>query len=244
MSADTSATTFVLIHGAWHGGWCWARVTERLTATGFAATAPTLTGLAERRDELSRGINLSTHIHDIIDTIHQQGWRDVTLVGHSYGGFPATAAAYQLPDVVSHLILLDAFLPTSGEKLLDHAPDLITTYQTQATRDPEWHIPPLPSLLFGVNEADREWVDTRLTPQPVNTYFEPIALPPAPPTLKKTYIRCTRAAGNYLTTSVQRAQTDPSWRFLTLDSDHDAMIDAPDALTVLLTSTLTTRTPL
>lgn len=168
----------------------------------------------------------------------------MTLVGHSYGGFPATAAAYQLPDTVSHLILLDAFLPTSGEKLLDHAPDLIAAYQTQAAHDPMWHIPPLPSLLFGVNEADREWVDSRLTPQPVNTYFEPIALPPAPATLKKTYIRCTRAAGNYLTTSVQRAQTDSTWRFLTIDSDHDAMIDAPDTLTTLLTSTLTTRTPL
>ncbi|WP_233971158.1 alpha/beta hydrolase [Pectobacterium versatile] len=219
-------------------------MTERLTAAGFASSALTLTGLAERRDELSRGINLSTHIHDITDTIRQQGWRDVTLVGHSYGGFPATAAAYQLPDTVSHLILLDAFLPAPGEKLLDHAPDLIAAYQTQASRDPTWHIPPLPSLLFGVNEADCDWVDSRLTPQPVNTYFEPVALAPAPPTLKKTYIRCARAAGNYLTTSVQRAQTDPTWQFLTLDSDHDAMIDAPDTLTTLLTSALTTRAPL
>ncbi|MFJ5456671.1 alpha/beta fold hydrolase [Pectobacterium sp. CHL-2024] len=244
MSADTPSTHFVLIHGAWHGGWCWSRVTERLNAAGFAATAPTLTGLAERRDALSRGINLSTHINDIIAAIQQQGWHNVTLVGHSYGGFPTTAAAYHLPDIVSHLILLDAFLPVPGEKLLDHAPDLIAAYQTQAAHDPTWHIPALPSLLFGVNEADRDWVDARLTPQPVNTYFEPIALPPAPPTLKKTYIRCTRAAGNYLTTSIQRAQTDPTWRFLTLDSDHDAMIDAPDALTTLLTSSLTTRTPL
>ncbi|MEQ9866195.1 alpha/beta fold hydrolase [Pectobacterium aroidearum] len=192
MSADTPTTHFVLIHGAWHGGWCWSRVTERLNAAGFAATAPTLTGLAERRDALSRGINLSTHINDIIAAIQQQGGHNVTLVGHSYGGFPTTAAAYHLPDIVSHLILLDAFLPAPGEKLLDHAPDLITAYQT----------------------------------------------------LKKTYIRCTRAAGNYLTTSIQRAQTDPTWRFLTLDSDHDAMIDAPDALTTLLTSSLTTRTPL
>lgn len=112
MLVDDNTTAFVLIHGAWHGGWCWSRITERLTAAGFAAAAPTLAGLAERRGELSRGINLSTHIHDIIDTIQQQGWQNITLVGHSYGGFPATAAAYQLPDVVSHLILLDAFTRT------------------------------------------------------------------------------------------------------------------------------------
>ncbi|POY55396.1 hypothetical protein [Pectobacterium versatile] len=91
MSVDAHATTFVLIHGAWHGGWCWSRVTERLTAAGFASSALTLTGLAERRDELSRGINLSTHIHDITDTIRQQGWRERSR--SRLGRFPPDTAA-------------------------------------------------------------------------------------------------------------------------------------------------------
>ncbi|CDN94504.1 MULTISPECIES: alpha/beta fold hydrolase [Rhizobium/Agrobacterium group] len=225
-------TAFVLIHGAWHGAWCWQRVIDHLRAAGHDAGALTLSGLAERADLLSRQIDLSAHIEDVIAHVRASGWKAITMVGHSYGGFPATAAAARLGDLVSHLVLLDAFLPQDGEKLLDHAPHLIEAYTAHASRDENWHIPPLPSVNFGVADADRAWVDERLTAQPVGTYFEPIRLPPLS-VPDRTYIRCTQAPGALLERSAFRARAD-GWRYVEIDAPHDAMLTHPELLAAVI----------
>lgn len=225
-------TSFVLIHGAWHGGWCWQRLVDRLRSEGHTAVAPTLSGLAERADLLSANIDLTTHTEDIVSQVRANGCRDVTLVGHSYGGFPAVAAAGRLGDLVSHLVLLDAFLPEDGEKLLDHAPSLIEIYAAKVSEDRNWHIPPLPSAEFGVAEADQVWVDGKLTPHPVASYFEPVSL--APLTIpRRTYIRCSQASGTLLERSISRAMSG-GWRYIEIDAPHDAMITHPDVLAATL----------
>jgi pimeloyl-ACP methyl ester carboxylesterase len=229
-------TVFVLIHGAWHGGWCWQRVAPLLEAAGHEVTAPTLAGLAERAPAISRDIDLETHIADIVDHIRSLGHGDITLVGHSYGGFPATAAAHRLAEAVSHLILLDAFLPQDGEILLDHAPHLIEPYRAQAAADPDWHIPPLPSVAFGVGADDQGWVDGLLTAQPVASYFQPALLQSELPVPRKTYIRCTQADGGLLEKSVSRARGNGGWRYLECDAPHDAMITHPWPLAEALMS--------
>lgn len=224
--------SFVLIHGAWHGGWCWQRLVDRLRSQGHTAVAPTLSGLAERADLLSAQIDLTTHTEDIVSQVRASGCRDVTLVAHSYGGFPAVAAVGRLGELVSHLVLLDAFLPEDGEKLLDHAPSLIDIYAAKVSEDGNWHIPPLPSAEFGVTEADQAWVDGKLTPHPVASYFEPVSLEPL--TIpRRTYIRCTLASGTLLERSISRAMGG-EWRYIEIDAPHDAMITHPDVLAATL----------
>lgn len=217
-------TTFVLVHGAWHGGWCWQRVVPLLERAGHVASAPTLAGLAERAVLLSRNVTLETHVAEIVDHVLSLGRANVTLVGHSYGGFPATAAAYRLGEAVSHLVLLDAFLPENGEILLDHAPHLIEPYRAAVLADPGWHIPPLPSAVFGIGKEDQPWVDGLLTPQPVGSYFEPAMLRGTLSMARKTYIRCTQANGDLLEKSVSRVEERGDWNYLELEAGHDAMI--------------------
>ncbi len=225
---------YLLIHGAWHGGWCWDRVTARLRSQGHRAMAPSLAGLGERAGELDRSIDLDRHIADILACADAHGLQGMVLVGHSYGGFPATAAAQRLGARVAHLVLLDAFLPADGEILLDHAPALIAPYREAAAADPHWHIPPLPSSLFGLAAADQAWVDARLGAHPVATYFQPIDLPAAPAAARKTYLRCRAAPGELLQRSIARAQADPAWHYEELDAPHDAMISHPELLAARL----------
>src|ERR1700757_4266125 len=95
-----SRKTFVLVHGAWHGGWCWRRVSDLLEVKGHKVFTPTLTGLGERSHLLSRDINLDTHVADIVNVIKREGLNDICLVAHSYGGFPASGALEQIGDRV------------------------------------------------------------------------------------------------------------------------------------------------
>ena len=81
------AYTFVLVHGAWHGGWCWQRVADRLRSGGHIVFTPTLTGLGERSHLLRAGIDLKTHIADVVNVMKWEQLSDVVLCGHSYGGF-------------------------------------------------------------------------------------------------------------------------------------------------------------
>src|SRR5882724_5080715 len=82
--AQADPKTFLLVHGAWHGGWCWRRVADRLTARGHTVFTPTLTGLGERSHLLGAGIGLSTHVADVVNVVKWERLTDVVLVGHSY----------------------------------------------------------------------------------------------------------------------------------------------------------------
>ncbi|WP_192489554.1 alpha/beta fold hydrolase [Agrobacterium sp. AGB01] len=206
------------------------RVLLILEKAGHNVSAPTLTGLAERSDLLSRDVNLSTHIDDIVRNAEAQEAAEIVLVGHSYGGFPATAAAHRLGAQVKQLILLDAFLPFDGEMFLDHAPSIRDQYRKMAKADANWHIPPLSSAAFGVEEQDQYWVDARLTPHPVGGYFERVSLDSRPSVFRKTYLRCSQAPGELLQKSVGRVKADAEWGYLELDAPHDAIISHPHLL--------------
>jgi pimeloyl-ACP methyl ester carboxylesterase len=112
-------STFVLVHGAWHGGWCYGRVAERLRAAGHRVLTPTLTGLGERSHLCSRSVNLTTHIADVVNLIKWEQLQRVTLVGHSYGGVVVTGVADTIPERISSLVYLDAFVPKDGQCMLD-----------------------------------------------------------------------------------------------------------------------------
>ena len=104
-------TTFVLIHGAWHGGWCWKKVSPILREAGHETYSPTLTGLGERSHLLSRDIDLNCHIQDVVNVLEYKGLKDVVLVGHSYAGMVITGVADRCPERLAQLVYLDAFAP-------------------------------------------------------------------------------------------------------------------------------------
>ncbi len=114
MNSDTKHT-YVLVAGGWHGGWVWRDVIPGLRALGHAVTAPTLTGLGERRQSGTNDTDLSTHIDDVIAHIEMEGLQSVTLVGWSYGGMVITGVTARIPDKIKSLIYLDAFVPEDGK---------------------------------------------------------------------------------------------------------------------------------
>ena len=114
--------TFVLVHGAWHGGWCWSRVAPLLRGAGYPVFAPTLTGLGERLHLLTPQVDLDTHVRDITSLLDYEDLHNVILVGHSYGGMVISGVAETAGTRLAQLVYLDAFLPENGKALKDYSP--------------------------------------------------------------------------------------------------------------------------
>jgi pimeloyl-ACP methyl ester carboxylesterase len=110
--------TFVIVHGAWGGGWDWRTVDSLLTKDGYRVVRVTLTGLGERRHLASPNVGLYTHIDDVVNKILWDDMHDVILLGHSYGGIVITGVADRVPDRIKRLVYLDALLPDSGESVM------------------------------------------------------------------------------------------------------------------------------
>jgi pimeloyl-ACP methyl ester carboxylesterase len=228
--------TFVLVHGAWHGGWCWRRVTPLLRAAGHEAFAPTLTGLGERAHLISAAVNLDTHVQDVLAVLKCEDLTHVILVGHSYGGMVITVVADRAPERLSHLVYLDAFVPRDGQSLYDFVPpERRAMYdQSASTQGEGFRLPPLPLEYFGLTvEADVRWAAPRLVPQPLGTFTQPARLTRPAQALPRTYIACLQHTGPFKQ-FYERAQTEPGWRFRGLDAVHDVMITAPRDLVALL----------
>jgi pimeloyl-ACP methyl ester carboxylesterase len=119
----TATHTFVLVHGAWGGGWVWRRMADQLVVRGNRVFAPTLTGLAERSHLATPEVNLTTHVHEVANLFHWEELTDVILVGHSYGGMVISAVTEAVPEgAIGAIVYLDAFLPSDGRAVVDYAP--------------------------------------------------------------------------------------------------------------------------
>jgi pimeloyl-ACP methyl ester carboxylesterase len=190
--------TFVLVHGAWHGGWCWQRVTPLLRAAAHEVYTPTLTGLGERAHLLTPAIGLETHVQDIAHVLEYEDLRDVVLVGHSYGGVVITGVAERLPDRIGQLVYLDAVVPIAAERSLEavyqrHRPVGWRYLEAQRAAGRGTVLPvPAGVPLFGVRgEADRRWLRAHLTPHPARTFTDRLPGDHAPARhLPHTSIRC------------------------------------------------------
>lgn len=233
------ARNFVLVHGAWHGGWCWSRVAQRLRAAGHAVWTPTLSGLGERRHLISPQVNLDTHIEDIINLIEFEELRDVVLVGHSYAGIVISGVADRVPERLRQLVYLDSLLLESGKSLFGSFPKDVVQARLKAIRETGGGVGAAAALsptAFGVTEpADIEWVARRMTPHPVGTYLQPLMLQaPIGNGLPRTYIDCTVGPIATLEPTKARVRADTGWKVRTLATGHDAMVTAPGPLTDML----------
>ena len=231
-------TTYVFVHGAWHGGWCWQRLTERLVGNGHRLFAPSLSGLADRAHALTRQTNLSTHIADIAELLRYESLRDVVLVGHSYGGMIITAVADRMPERLRSVVYLDAAFPDTGQSALD----LMAPERRQAVvagvreRGFGWLSPPFPAAEFGLTEPlDVAWVNARLTPQPYACLIEPLWLTGQHRKVpKKVYVLATNNQKSAFRPVYERLLGDSGWITLTVASGHDAMIERPDEVATIL----------
>jgi pimeloyl-ACP methyl ester carboxylesterase len=229
------AYTFVLVHGAWHGGWCWRRVADRLRGGGHAVFAPTLTGLGERSHLMRASIDLTTHITDVVNVMKWEELNDVVLCGHSYGGMVISGVAEQVAPAIRSIVFLDAFVPRDGD-----SPQSLTSAAVQegiraTLRRGELGMPPRSAEAFGVNEADRAWVDGLCVPQPIGTFTEKIALTGAVGRIaRKSYIRAASYANPGFDRALAAAKADASWRTYEVPCGHDVMIDSPERLSAIL----------
>ena len=150
VSAQSSSKTFVLVHGAWHGGWCWRRVSDLLEAKGYKVFAPTMTGLGERSHLLTKEVNLTTHITDISNVIVWENLSDIVLVAHSYGGLIANGVAERHHENISSIIFLDAFLPEDQETFLEKSSPAFVDAIKAAIAKGDSGIKAPPASAFGV----------------------------------------------------------------------------------------------
>jgi pimeloyl-ACP methyl ester carboxylesterase len=227
--------TFVLVHGAWHGGWCYARVAERLRARGHHVFTPTLTGLGERVHLARNDITLTTHVTDIVNVLRYEDLREVVLCGHSYGGAVITGVVEAEPERIAALVYLDAFVPENGQSLQDLVPEAQRARQTEGAAANGGFVPPIPAAHFGVNESDRAYVDGLCVPQPLETFRERLALTGARERVAhKTYLRAGTYRSLPFDTARGRVAGTPGWFVEEIPSGHDVMLDAPDALAAAL----------
>jgi pimeloyl-ACP methyl ester carboxylesterase len=229
------AYTFVLVHGAWHGGWCWRRVADQLRGGGHTVFAPTLTGLGERAHLLRPDIDIGTHIADVINVIKWERLSDVVLCGHSYGGFIISGVAEQMAAATRSIVFLDAFLPHDGDTIQDLTGPAVQDGIRAAVQRGDLAVPPRSAEAFGVNEADRHWVDSLCVPQPIGTFTSAITLTGARERIaRKTYIRAKSYSNPAFDRAFATVQSDPSWRCYDVPCGHDVMIDMPERLSELL----------
>lgn len=234
------AKTIVLVPGAWHGGWCYRRIADLLRGSGHRVYTPTLTGLGERSHLLTRSINLSTHIADITNLIIWEDLREITLVGHSYGGMVVTGVADALTDRVSALVYLDAFLPTAGKSFHGILPAEIAAAQIEsASASNGLSVPPIPAAAFNVNEKDRLWVDSLCTPHPLGTLTQPIELSGSHARIEtKTYVLATKNPASLFQDFAGSMRKEPTCASYELPCGHDVMIDLPQETAAIIEETV------
>lgn len=233
--AQQSQRTFVLVHGAWRGGWVWRRVADRLEKLGHKVYTPTLTGLADRSHLLDAKVNLTTHINDIANLIKWERLENITLCGHSYGGFVVSGVAEKAGDKIASIVFADAFVPDNGENLSDQVPRI---FDQIATLKPQGKIamPAGPSKFFSstIKKEDAAWVDPLYTEQPIAPFEEKIVLTGARERIaRKSYIRALGFSTPPFDKALARAKAE-KWQVHELPCGHDLMVEMPDETTQYL----------
>lgn len=234
--------TYVLIHGAWHGAWCWHKVVPRLEAAGHRVIAPDLPAMGQ--DITPPGvITLDYWVRFVADLVSREA-EPVILVGHSRGGIVISQAAELVPDRVRRLVYVAGYLLRSGE-----------TLAASANQDTESLVPPnmipaasgvtcvlrataLRDALYGdCTDADFEYARDRLTPEPLKPLVTPLQLTETKyGRVPRAYIHTTRDRTVTPTAQQRMLAATPCERVFTLDSGHSPFLSQPDALARMLIS--------
>ncbi|WP_049580370.1 alpha/beta hydrolase [Streptomyces sp. SBT349] len=226
---------FVLVSGAWHGGWCWSRVAPLLRAAGHEVHTPTLTGVSDRAHLLGPHVGLDTHVEDVVRLLDAYDLTGVRLVGHSYGAQVVSGVAERRPERLALRVHLDGFLPDDGDAAIDLLPPEIAGHYRESvtTAGFGWLIPPRSLTTLGVtDEADVAWLTPRLTPHPWAAYLDPVTAGAKAASVPGRYLNCT----DWLAVFAPYAEKARAlgWDVRDIATGHEAMVTAPGTLAELL----------
>ncbi|MFI6309858.1 alpha/beta fold hydrolase [Nocardia fusca] len=229
-------SSIVLVSGAWHGGWCWQRVTPLLRAAGHDVFTPTLTGVSDNAHVLGPSVGLDTHIDDITRLVDFYALSDVILVGHSYAGQVITGVADRRPEVISQRIYLDAFVGNNGDAAIDLLPEAVAEHYKESVegQGEGWLIPTRALDVLGVHDPeDLAWLTPRLTPHPWKTYTDRLTVSGAVDSVPASFIECT----DWMRVFRPYAEKAADAGFVTREvaTGHEAMVTAPHELARVLT---------
>ena len=226
--------TFVLVHGAWRGGWVWPRTARILRSQGHDVYTPTLTGVGERSHLADREVNLSLHILDVCNVLRWENLEDVILCGHSYGGAVVTGVADAMHERIRSLVYADAFVLEDGEALWDHV-EPMRPYLIEGAGEHAGRTEPIPSEAAYVNEADLEWVKAKVVPMALACFVERIRLQGNHLKVKKrTYIYADGWSPSPFTRFYDKLKSTPGWFVFTVNTGHHAMLDDPEGFAKML----------
>ncbi|RQQ61924.1 alpha/beta fold hydrolase [Burkholderia stagnalis] len=238
--SQSKAKTFVLVHGAWYGGWCWKKVAKELRAAGHYVSTPTCPGVGEAKHLLSKDITLTTHITSIVNHIQYEGLSDVVLVGSGFSGLVISGVADRIPHTLRTLVYLDALVVPNGVSAFDAQPAEITRKRLeQVAREGNGiAIPPPPLSTYDiVAEEDKAWVGSLLTPHPVGPYQEKFHLKnPIGNGVPRIYVDCVAHSFAPLAKLKKDIRAQPGWIWRELDARHDPMVTEPHLLNEFLQS--------
>jgi pimeloyl-ACP methyl ester carboxylesterase len=228
---------FVLVPGAWHGGWSYRKVAKILRTAGHDVFTPTLSGVGERSHLRGMNINLDMHIQDIRNVFHWEDLQDVVLCGHSYGGMVITGVADAIPEKIAALVYLDAFVPEDGETTMDMLPPARRDTILKGVAALDGTDAPSPDVaMFNINEVDLEWVRGKVTAHPFASVVQAIRLTGAHAGVgKHVYVLAEGRPGT--ARFYEKFRNDPAWEVHILKGGHDLMIDAPEAVARVLLDT-------
>ena len=238
--------TFVLVHPAWFGGWCWKKLTPLLVDAGHVVHTPTLTGLGERTHLASRDLSLETHIEDVTSLLAFEDLRDVIVVGNSSGGAVITGVADRAGSRIAQVVYLDAFVPEDGQSLFDIIPPdrRPAMEELVATEGDGWLLPRFAAMPWEqfvpmswqvTDEADLAWALERLSPTPFRHFTDALHLhAPRSSQPRRVYVRCRGWPHPGFDRYAERAASDPDWTLRELDTSHLPYITDPEKLATLL----------
>jgi pimeloyl-ACP methyl ester carboxylesterase len=235
---------FVLVHGAWHGGWCWRDTAKALRAAGHTVFTPTHTGVGQRAHLAAQTVVLETHIQDVVGCIEAEELDDVILCGHSYGGMVITGVADRMGRRIRALSYLDAFVPGDGDSLIallgkalppEVAQVFIGSFRGAAREGHSGLMQPIPAEMFGIAEANRAWVDRRCRPQALATFEMPLLLSGGTdPAVKRQYILADAWDPSPFRHFHAQVSAQGGWDVHKIACGHDVMVDRPAELAALL----------
>jgi pimeloyl-ACP methyl ester carboxylesterase len=246
---EPAKATFVLVHPAWFGGWCWGKVKQLLRDRGHDVHAPTLTGLGERAHLANPGVGLATHIEDVVNVLEFEDLQKVVLVGNSSAGMVIAGVADRVPGRLAQLVYLDAFVPENGESLVDLvAPERRLAMENLVETEGEgWLLPrfaPLPPEkilrdIWGVtSENDLRWTLPRLRATPFRHFTDPLELTrPSATDMGRVFIRCRQfQPGKHpaFDRHLEMARQASGWRAQELETPHLPYVTHPAELVEVL----------
>jgi pimeloyl-ACP methyl ester carboxylesterase len=238
--------TFVLVHPAWHGAWCWKKLVPLLRGAGHEVFTPTLTGLGERSHLLRRDITFDTHVKDVVNLLIFEDLSGVVIVGHSPSGAVITGVAEVVPDRIAQVVYLDAFVPEHGQSVMDLiAPERRQVLEGLVEKEgngwllPRFAPPPWETIvrdMWGVHdENDLRWMVSHLVPTPFTHFSEPVQRGnPTAENLPRTYIRCLGFANPCFDRHLAMARTAPLWSSRELPIGHHPYVTMPGETAELL----------